>query len=65
MKLTVGVFFGGVSCEHEISIISANQAMNAIDRTKYEVIPVYISKSSDFYIGDKLNDLANFADLNS
>lgn len=65
MKLTVGVFFGGVSCEHEISIISANQTMNAIDKTKYDVLPVYISKNSDFYIGEKLFDLHNYVDLNA
>ena len=43
MKLKVGVFFGGESVEHEISIISANQAMKALDQEKYEVVPVYLS----------------------
>ena len=42
MKLKVGVFFGGESVEHEISIISANQAMHAIDKEKYDVVPVYL-----------------------
>ncbi len=63
MKINVGVFFGGVSCEHEISCLSANQVMNALNRDKYNVIPVYISKNSDFYTGEALFDLANYADL--
>ena len=42
MKLRVGVIFGGVSVEHEVSIISAVQAMKQIDEEKYEVIPIYI-----------------------
>ncbi|MGL6247678.1 MAG: hypothetical protein ACRC3A_01110, partial [Culicoidibacterales bacterium] len=36
MKIRVGVFFGGESVEHEVSVISANQAMAAIDTDKYE-----------------------------
>ena len=44
MKTRIGVFFGGRSTEHEISVISASQAMHAINREKYEVIPVYITK---------------------
>ena len=40
MKITVGVFFGGKSVEHEVSIISALQACNSINKDKYEVIPV-------------------------
>lgn len=36
MKTNIGVFFGGRSTEHEISVISASQAMNAIDRTLYD-----------------------------
>ena len=36
MKLNVGVFFGGESVEHEVSIISAHQAMEALDKNKYK-----------------------------
>ena len=43
MKLNVGVIFGGRSVEHEMSIISAVQAMNNIDSDKYEIIPIYIT----------------------
>ncbi len=64
MKLKVGVFFGGKACEHEISCISGNQALHAIDQDKYEVIPVYIAKNGDMYIGDDLWDIKNYYDLN-
>ena len=59
--LTIGVFFGGKSTEHEISCISANQAIHAIDTNKYKVLPIYISKDNDFYIGEELFDLANYS----
>ena len=43
MKLKVGVIFGGKTVEHEVSIITAIQAMNHIDSDKYEIIPIYIT----------------------
>ena len=61
MKICVGVFFGGKSTEHEISCISANQAIHALDSDKYDVLPIYISKDNEFYIGDELFDLANYS----
>lgn len=63
MKTNIGVFFGGRSPEHEISVISANQAMHAIDRDKYDVTPIYISKQGKFYTGDALFDIKNYRDL--
>ena len=63
MKINIAVFFGGMSTEHEISCISANQAMKALDTDKYEIIPIYISKNNDLYTGDLLFDLANYYDL--
>ncbi len=62
MKTKVGVFFGGRSTEHEISVISANQAMAAMSREKYDIIPVYITKEGKWYTGDALTDVANFRD---
>jgi D-alanine-D-alanine ligase len=44
-KLRVCVIFGGRSGEHEVSIVSATSVMNALDKSKYEVIPVGITKS--------------------
>lgn len=61
MKLNVAVFFGGKSTEHEISCITGNQAIHALDTEKYEPLPIYISKDGDFYIGEQLFDLANYA----
>ncbi len=65
MKLNVAVFFGGESCEHEISCITGNQALKAIDEEKYEIIPIYVSKNSDLYTGEKLFELKNYWDLNA
>lgn len=63
MKLNVAVFFGGMSCEHEISCITGNQALKALDDTKYEIIPVYVSKENDLYTGSNLFELKNYYDL--
>ncbi len=65
MKLKVAVMFGGQSVEHEISIISANQAINALNKSKYDLIPIYISKEGMFYTGDELLDLSNYHDLDN
>ncbi|MDE6368801.1 MAG: D-alanine--D-alanine ligase [Muribaculaceae bacterium] len=62
MKTKIGVFFGGRSTEHEISVISANQAMHAINRDKYEVTPIYITKQGKWYTGEALFDVANYRD---
>ncbi|MBZ5546397.1 MAG: D-alanine--D-alanine ligase [Acidobacteriia bacterium] len=43
-KLRVGILFGGRSGEHEVSLLSAASVLNAIDKTKYEVVPVGITK---------------------
>ena len=58
--IKVGVIFGGDSVEHEVSIISALQAMENIDTDKYEIIPIYISKDRHFYTGEALRDMETF-----
>ena len=63
MKLNCLVLFGGESVEHEISVLTAHQAIENLDKDKYEIIPVYISKNSEFYTGELLKDLANFGNL--
>lgn len=63
MKTTIGVFFGGRSVEHEISVISALQAINAFDSAKYDVVPIYISKSGKWYTGPDLLDTRNYRDM--
>ncbi len=65
MKTNIGVFFGGRSTEHEISVISASQAMHAINRDRFDVTPIYISKQGKWYTGDALLDVANYRDMNA
>ena len=49
MKLNIAVVFGGKSTEHEVSIISALQAIENMDSEKYNIIPIYMDKKGDFY----------------
>lgn len=63
MKTNIGVFFGGRSTEHEISVISANQAMHAINRDRYDVTPIYITKEGKWYTGDALFEISNYKDI--
>ncbi|GHU59381.1 D-alanine--D-alanine ligase [Clostridia bacterium] len=62
MKLTIGLFFGGMSVEHEISVISGLQAYAAFDREKYNIIPVYIAKDMCMYAGGDVADIKKYAD---
>src|SRR5438105_12278456 len=43
-KLRVGILFGGRSGEHEVSLLSAASVLNAIDKNKFEVVPIGITK---------------------
>ena len=63
MKIKLGIFFGGKSVEHEISIITANQAYASINKEKYEVIPIYISKKGILYTGENLFDFSSYKDM--
>ena len=63
MRIKVGVIFGGETVEHEVSIISAIQAMNKINQEKYEVIPIYITKDREWYTGDMLKDIEVYQDF--
>ena len=66
MKIKVGVIFGGESVEHEVSVISAVQAMEHLNQDKYDIIPIYISKDHILYSGKMLMDIdvyKNFDDL--
>ncbi len=65
MKTNIGVFFGGRSTEHEISVISASQAMSAINRDRFDVTPIYISKQGHWYTGDALFDISSYRDIPS
>lgn len=63
MKTNIAVFFGCRSVEHEVSIISAVQAMHAINRDKYDVTPVYVAKDGSMYTGENLFEIENYRDL--
>ena len=63
MKIKLGVIFGGDSVEHEVSIISALQAIEHLDKDKYEVIPIYITKDKEWYTGSSLTNLEIYRDL--
>ncbi len=65
MKIKVAVLFGGKSVEHEISVISAVQAMKSLDKDKYEVLPIYITKNNEFYYGESLVDIDAYKDIPS
>lgn len=63
MKINVAVLFGGKSVEHEVSVISAVQAMQSIDESKYAVFPVYVTKSNELYYSESMRDIEEFKNI--
>lgn len=63
MKIKIGVFFGGNSVEHEVSIITALQAIENIDRNKYDIIPIYITKENKMYCGNFIGDITQYKNI--
>lgn len=63
MKIKVGVIFGGETVEHEVSVITAVQAMEHINRDKYDVVPIYISKDRIWYTSPMLTDIEVYKDF--
>lgn len=63
MRIKVGVMFGGKSVEHEISIISALQAIASMDKEKYDVIPIYITKNNEFYVGPSVGEIGSYVKI--
>ena len=66
MKINLGVIFGGQTVEHEVSVISALQAIKNMNEEKYNIIPIYIAKDKTWYTGHMLKDIEtykNFDDL--
>lgn len=57
MKINIGVIYGGETVEHEVSVISALQAMNNLNEDKYDIVPIYISKDRIWYTGHMLRDI--------
>lgn len=63
MKINLAVIFGGKSVEHEVSVISAVQAMASMNKEKYNIIPIYMTKANEFYTGEKLFDINSYRDI--
>ena len=65
MKIKLAVMFGGRSVEHEISVISAIQAIHAVDKDKYDVIPIYITKNNEMYVGEHIGEIEAYKNINA
>lgn len=63
-KMNIAVIFGSRSCEHDVSIISALQLMEAAKTAGYSVTPVYISREGLWYTGDALFSIETFREFN-
>lgn len=63
MKIKVGIIYGGPTVEHEVSVISAVQAMEFMDAEKYDIVPIYISKDRTWYSGKMLMDIEIYKDF--
>lgn len=59
-QTTVGVVFGGRSVEHDVSIVTAQQIMQAFDPERYEVVAIYITRDGKWFTGEPLKDIDNF-----
>src|SRR5688500_7835660 len=60
MKKRVAVIFGGRSPEHDVSIVTGLQALEALDQQLYEAFPVYVSADGSWWIGETLRDRRNY-----
>ncbi len=63
MKTRVAMMFGGKSVEHEVSVISGIQAYMSMDTDKYDVIPVYMTKNNEMYVGDSIGDIESYKNI--
>ena len=61
MKLKVAVIYGSRTCEHDVSIVSALQAMDNLNRSEYDVVPVYIARDGQWYTGQMLRNIAFYS----
>ena len=63
MKTRVAMMFGGKSVEHEVSVITGIQAILSMNTDRYEVIPVYLTKNNDMYIGEDIGKIEAYKDI--
>jgi D-alanine-D-alanine ligase len=64
-RIRVGVLFGGRSTEHEVSVVSAQSIMRALNPERYEVVPLYIDKQGRWLLGQSLRRLRADADADA
>ncbi len=72
-KLKLGVIFGGMSTEHDVSIVSGTSVISNLDKEKYEIFPIYINQEGIWYIyentgisykvGDKISNITKIEDV--
>ncbi|MEN9389299.1 MAG: hypothetical protein RLY61_383 [Candidatus Parcubacteria bacterium] len=62
-KKTLAVLFGGISPEHEVSVITGLQVANNADVSKYNILPIYISKEGKWFTGSDLINPETYRDL--
>lgn len=55
MKKTIAFLYGGVSLEHEVSVITGLQAMKHMEQTKYQVLPIYVDKAGKWWTGEAVS----------
>src|SRR5262245_54774997 len=58
----VAVLFGGRSVEHEVSVITGHQIMDALKAASHRVLPIYLAKDGEWYAGDSLHNLKLYTD---
>lgn len=63
MKTRLAVIFGGRSVEHEVSVISAIQAIMSLNTEKYDITPVYMTKKGEMYVGDGIGDIESYKNI--
>lgn len=63
MKIRVGLFFGGRSVEHEVSVITGLQALANMDTERFDITPIYITKKSELYVGEDIGKIEAYRDI--
>ena len=72
-KLKIGVIFGGTSTEHDVSVVSGTSVIKNLDKNKYEIYPIYISETGEWYeykfegkiykIGEKIKGISKIKNI--
>lgn len=60
---SIGVFFGGQSVEHDVSVITGVMAINSLSKSEYKPIPIYVDFDGRFYTGEELFDISAFKSM--